>query len=305
MKMAQREESRNGPQSLLEEGISAASAAIVSHGLSAEYPTLVAVVGGSATGKTSVVVPRLQEYYPDAVTLCEDDYCIGEDESARLHGGKADLYVADDYDPSAIVRDLKLLKAGKDIVVPRYSFELKERLSATRTVEPSGVVIMDGCYLLQNHSCDLFDVKLFVDSDDHTRFIRHFLRPRRNSAQSDAQRLAEYCLRSYRCYYTEIEPYKRNSDILIANPFVCEQVDKAKLAIPGLYSAGPIGDAVPYRHPAMKQTEILTFQRYDDGIQELRYTPDIRDPSRGAVYRVAREVYEIDLRSIGYKATHC
>lgn len=263
--------------------------------------TFVAVVGGSATGKTSCVVPMLMAGYPDSVTFSEDDYCIGEHKSAALHQGVADLYVPEDYDPIAMSADVALLRKGEPVEIPQYSFRDKDRLEEKRLILPSRVTFIDGCYLLQPHIRDIFDISVFIETDDHARFIRHFQRPRRGNLQNDASRIAEFCEQSYVCYYREIVPYESYADVIIKNPYSPSQSKGLVLSCDELYQSGDARQIILYAHPAMAACEELRLTEYQDGMQVLQYTAD-RTVSQipSAEYRVSREAYAIDLRKIGY-----
>jgi len=266
----------------------------------AEQPVvLVAVAGGSATGKTSYVTPYLAGQFPSVSMLSEDNYCLGNSFSARLHG-VPNLHVFDDYDPGRIFSDLNMLKQGIGIQAPLYGYEERERRNETITIPPARVVIMEGCYLLQPAVSGLFDVCLFLDTDDHSRFIRRIVRPRRNPNQTDTHRIKEYCELSYPGYHQEIAPYQSRADIILSNPYSVDEAMSrlSDSAIP--LSQGSTYAAQQYWHPIMQPTELVSVAVDENSIQHLEYIPDVRVLTRRMSFAVPLGEYSINLSRIGY-----
>ncbi len=268
--------------------------------LETQSTVLVAVVGGSATGKTSYFSPRIAAGFSDVQQLAEDDYCLGNSLSPRQNG-KPNLQVFEAYDPLRIRSHLEQLKKGNSVETPIYAYDLRERRSETRTIVPASVVIMEGCYLLQPIVSDLFDVKLFLDTDDHSRFVRRMLRPRRNPTQTDSARIKEYCEMFYPGYRKETQPFAGNADVVIENPY--------NPAIEGIRKINPVTVLEPkdiirqnhYRHPAMRDEEYLSVSQTVQGIQVVRYYPNYTQPNIGFSLAMLIDDYEVDLTSIGYE----
>jgi uridine kinase len=269
--------------------------------LTRQERVLVAIAGGSATGKSDYFTPYLSSKFPHDTVLNEDDYCIGAEASAALHG-TPNLYVPQDYDPGLMITQLSDLKRGFTVNIPQYSFEQSQRLAEAKPTMPTDVIIVEGCYLLQSPVRDIFDVRLFVNTDDHSRFIRHLLRPPRNPAQPDGQRIQEFCEMSYACYQREIAPFATEADIIANNPYSPQEALN-RLPSVRLMAGRPHGAITQrqyYRHPNMAPTEQLSVALTEDGDQLLEYLPDIHRPEIQAGYQVPVGEYRIDLTKIGY-----
>lgn len=57
------------------------------------------------------------------------------------------------FDADEIVHCLKLLKTGEPVEVPEYCFKTHQRLSITRLINPSDVIIFEGILLFQVRCC--------------------------------------------------------------------------------------------------------------------------------------------------------
>ena len=145
----------------------------------------VGIAGGSVVGKTTVYAQELSRGLSDVLILPGDDYCIGNTGSAVLHG-KPNLHVPEDYDPELLGSHLRDLRERKPIEKPLYSFAERERLGWT-TVNPAEIVIVEGTFVLHQSFNGLTDIKVFILTDDHSRFIRRLIRQRRNPKQTDLE----------------------------------------------------------------------------------------------------------------------
>lgn len=180
----------------------------------------VGIAGGSAVGKTAIYAEQLSIGLDDVIIIPGDNYCIGNTKSATLHG-KPNLHVPEDYDPELLRSHLQDLRNRKPIKKPLYSYAERER-SGWTIVNPSAVVIVEGIFVLHQSFDGLFDIKVFILTDDHSRFIRRLIRQRRNPGQSDLERLNEYLESTYRRYYSDILPTMANADYVIENPYNAE-----------------------------------------------------------------------------------
>ena len=109
-----------------------------------------------------------------------------------------------------LVDHLKLLKEGKSIEMPTYSYLTCTRQEETVTVRPAEVVIVEGILVLTDPVLrSMLDVKVFVDADADDRLIRVIARDcieRGRTPQIVIDRYADV-LKPMHCQY--IEPSKR------------------------------------------------------------------------------------------------
>ena len=138
---------------------------------------LIGIAGGTGSGKTTLT-RHLKEHFGDAVTV------IGHDSYYKRQEGKTYEERAQvNYDhPAAfetelLVEHLRQLKAGHSVQCPVYSYVEHNRTDETVTVVPNKVIIVEGILIFQNPALrDMFDIKIFVETDADVRILRRYER---------------------------------------------------------------------------------------------------------------------------------
>ena len=84
------------------------------------------------------------------------------------------LSSADAFDHKLMLQCLKDIQSGKSTLVPVYDFKTNARVDGEFvTIQPSDVVLLEGILVFYYKEVrDLFDMKLFVDTDADTRLAR-------------------------------------------------------------------------------------------------------------------------------------
>lgn len=177
----------------------------------------VAIAGGSAVGKSDFFTPALINGLPSTLVISEDNYCVGNSVSRRRFG-TPNLHVPEDFDPELLAKHIAALKRGHDIDKPIYSYEVRERVGTTR-VAAGKILVVEGEFLLHPPLSSEFDLKVFINSDDHSRFVRRMIRPRRNPKQTDLERVMEYFRLSFPHYHSHIAPTMPSADFIIENAY--------------------------------------------------------------------------------------
>jgi uridine kinase len=108
------------------------------------------------------------------------------------------------------------LKSGQPVEVPIYDFSTHSRTERTYTVQPRGVILVEGILLFTEAALrELFNVKIFVDTDPDLRFIRRLERDISERGRSMETVVKQY-LSTVRPMHLEfVEPSKRYADVVI------------------------------------------------------------------------------------------
>jgi uridine kinase len=109
-----------------------------------------------------------------------------------------------------------MLKEGKGIQQPIYSYLTCTRSKETINVEPKKVIIVEGILILQNAQLrNLMDIKVFVDADTDDRLMRVIQRDIIERGRSVNKVLERYEKTVKPMHLQFIEPTKRYADVII------------------------------------------------------------------------------------------
>ena len=180
-------------------------------------PLVIGVAGGSGSGKTTVVRRILDSLGNDRVTVIEHDRYYRDRNDLRLEERAALNYDhPDSLETDLLVRHVEELRAGRPVDVPMYDFSMHARQRNNETMAPRRAVIVEGILIYSDAPLRaLMDVKVFVDTDDDTRFIRRLQRDIAERGRT-VQSVIEQYLSTVKPMHLEfVEPSKRYADIII------------------------------------------------------------------------------------------
>jgi uridine kinase len=180
-------------------------------------PLVIGVAGGSGSGKTTVVRRIVESIGDGQVTVLEHDRYYRDRNDLRLEERAALNYDhPDSLETDLLVRHLHELRAGRPVDVPVYDFARHARQSITLPAFPRRSIIVEGILIFSDASLRaLMDVKVFVDADDDTRFIRRLQRDIADRGRTVASVIDQYLGIVKPMHLEFVEPSKRYADIII------------------------------------------------------------------------------------------
>ncbi len=180
-------------------------------------PVVIGVAGGSGSGKTTVV-RRIVDSMGDAhVIVLEHDRYYHDHPELRLEERAALNYDhPDSLETDLMVRHVNELRAGRPVELPVYDFARHARRQTTDTAQSRQIIIVEGILIFADaHLRDLMDVKVFVDTDDDTRFIRRLQRDVAERGRTMGSVIEQYLNTVKPMHLEFVEPSKRYADIII------------------------------------------------------------------------------------------
>lgn len=178
---------------------------------------IIGIAGGTGSGKTTVV-KRLTERLPkgEVVVIPQDSYYKDSSNVPIEERQNINFDHPDAFDWALLEKHLKMLKEGKAIEQPTYSYITCTREKETIHVEPKEVVIVEGIMAL----CDKklrneMDLKIFVDADADDRLIRVIQRDVVERGRTAEAVMERYTRIVKPMHLQFIEPCKRYADIII------------------------------------------------------------------------------------------
>ena len=185
--------------------------------ISAMASFVIGVAGGSGSGKTTVVRRIVDSLGPEQVTLLDHDRYYRDRNDLRLEERAALNYDHPDaLETDLLVQHVRELKAGRTVDVPQYDFTRHARLSETETFQPRRALIVEGILVFTDAALrDLMDIKVFVDTDSDTRFIRRLQRDVAERGRTMESVIDQYQSTVKPMHLEFVEPSKRYADVII------------------------------------------------------------------------------------------
>lgn len=179
-------------------------------------PIIIGIAGGSGSGKTTLAENLKKEFKNDIVMLSHDFYYKQHNELSFEERQNLNYDHPNAFDTDILIEHLKLLKQGKTIEHPVYSFVKHNRENETVTVEPKKIIIVEGILIFENQELmKLMDIKIFVDTDADIRFIRRLVRDVNERGRSIDSVINQYCTTVKPMHEQFVEYSKKNADIIV------------------------------------------------------------------------------------------
>ncbi len=178
---------------------------------------IIGVAGGSGSGKTTIARKLLETFEAQDAVLVEQDAYYKE-----LHIESIEERAKMNFDhPDAIEfellrEQLLSLVEGKEIERPIYDFSTHMRKEETIRIKPSKIIIVEGILIFAVPEIrELFDVKIFVDTDADEMLIRRMERDIKERGRTFESIRDQYLSTVKPMYLEFAEPSKRYADVII------------------------------------------------------------------------------------------
>jgi uridine kinase len=178
---------------------------------------VIGLAGGTGSGKTTVAHVILEQVGRQRIAYVPHD---------AYYRSLADLPPAqrdainwdhpDALDTDLMIEQVQALKSGRAIELPVYDFMAYARTPDTIHIAPQPIILVEGILIFADARLrQLFDMKIFVDTDADLRFIRRLRRDMAERGRTAESVIRQY-LASVRPMHLEfVEPSKRYADIIV------------------------------------------------------------------------------------------
>lgn len=192
-------------------------------------PFLVAIVGGSGSGK-SWFAERLEAALDGkAARLSQDDFyhdrsTIPPEERAALNFDHPNAIDWPDLEHA-----VQELRAGRSAQLPSYDFKTHCRGACFRELSPKPIILMEGLWLLRQRPLrDWFDLKIFIECPASTRLRRRIERDLLARGRSRASVEKQFYGTVEPMHREFVSPQKRWADVVL--PFDLTEYNVRQLA---------------------------------------------------------------------------
>lgn len=180
-------------------------------------PLVIAIAGGSGSGKTTVANVILEKVGAHRIAyLPHDAYYRDLSNLPPLQRAQVNFDHPESLETELLIEHIQTLKSWRPIELPVYDFTHHSRTEKTSRVNPQRVIIVEGILIFAEPRLrELFDVKIFVDTDPDLRFIRRLERDIAERGRSMETVVKQYLTTVRPMHLEFVEPSKRYADIII------------------------------------------------------------------------------------------
>jgi uridine kinase len=180
-------------------------------------PFVIGIAGGTGSGKTTVARRIYDSLHLDsAVFLDHDSYYRELDHLPMEERRRVNFDHPDSLDNDLLVEHLERLLEREPIDKPVYDFAAHTRAGSTVRIEPRDVILVEGILIFVDPRLrDLFDLKIFVDTEADVRFIRRMRRDLELRGRNVESVIEQYLGTVRPMHFEFVEPSKRYADVII------------------------------------------------------------------------------------------
>ena len=174
---------------------------------------LIGIAGGTGSGKTTLTRHLKEHFGPEVSVISHDSYYKRQDGKTLEERAKVNYDHPAAFDTDLLIEHLKELKAGRPIQCPVYSYVEPAK---TREILPTKVIIVEGILIFQNPTLrDMFDIKIFVETDADVRILRRALRDVEERGRTLQSVVTQYLTTVKPMHEQYVEPSRKFADIIV------------------------------------------------------------------------------------------
>ena len=180
-------------------------------------PVLIAVAGGSGSGKTTVSHAILERVGRDRIAYLQHDAYYRDRTNLPLAERALINYDhPDSLETDLLIEHLKQLRDCRAAEIPQYDFAQHIRKGESRRMEPRPIILVEGILIFADRALRaMFDIKIFVDTDSDIRFIRRLQRDIAERGRTMDSVVQQYQETVRPMHLEFVEPSKRYADLII------------------------------------------------------------------------------------------
>jgi uridine kinase len=180
-------------------------------------PLVIGIAGGSGSGKTTVAQVILERVGASRIAFFPHDAYYRDLTDLNITQRiEVNFDHPDSLETDLLVQHILQQKVGNPVEMPVYDFKTHSRTEVTIRIIPQPIIIVEGILIFtQADLRDLFDVKIFVDTDPDIRFIRRLERDISERGRTVDSVIEQYQNTVRPMHLEFVEPSKRYADVII------------------------------------------------------------------------------------------
>jgi uridine kinase len=178
---------------------------------------VIGIAGGTGSGKTTIADYILDTVGPERIAFFPHDAYYRElDHLSVEERALVNFDHPSSLETELLIEHLNMLNNGKSIELPIYDYRTHSRTGETTKIDPQPILMVEGILILAEPELrELFDLKIYVDTDADIRFIRRLKRDIEERGRTTQSVIKQY-LDTVRPMHLEfVEPSKRYANVII------------------------------------------------------------------------------------------
>lgn len=178
---------------------------------------IIGIAGGTGSGKTTLSQSIRDHFHPKNIThITHDSYYKDQSHLKMEDRMKTNYDHPNSLETELLVQHVKELQNGNSVIQPTYNFTQHTRAKKTVTLKPKPIILIEGILIFSDESLrDLFDMKIFVDTDADLRLARRLVRDVAHRGRSFEEGIEQYLEFVKPMHEQFVEPSKKFADIIV------------------------------------------------------------------------------------------
>lgn len=178
---------------------------------------IIGIAGGSGSGKTTLANRLKEQFAPnETLLISHDSYYKQHDDLTYEERTQLNYDHPDAFDTDLMIQQLTDLRNGIAVECPTYDYTVHNRSEATVHCEPAPVIIVEGFLLFVDpRLADMFDFRIFVDTDADVRILRRILRDVNERGRTLESVITQYLTTVKPMHEAFVEPSKRKANLIV------------------------------------------------------------------------------------------
>ena len=177
---------------------------------------IIGIAGGSGSGKTTLTRHLKEHFGPEVTVIGHDSYYKRQEGKTYEERALQNYDHPNAFDTDLLIQHLGELKKGHSIQCPVYSYVDHNRTDQTVEIVPTKVLIVEGILIFQDPDLrELFDIKIFVETDADERILRRALRDVEERGRTLRSVVKQYLTTVKPMHEQYVEPSRKHADIIV------------------------------------------------------------------------------------------
>lgn len=179
---------------------------------------IAALIGGSGSGK-STVLRGLRSHFDERVSVLSlDDYYRPKEELPVDHNGETNFDLPEVINHHDLVRDIDKLKSGEPIQLETYTYNRDVMTSEAITIAPAEWLVVEGLFVMAYpEMLGRVDLVAYIDAPEEVRLQRRIQRDGRERGYTEDEVRYQWRHHVRPADQAHIEPWRSKAAIVVDN----------------------------------------------------------------------------------------